>query len=57
MRPAIVLPAAVATKFDGYELRLMIAHELASLKRHDLAWNWLPTVADVAVFLSSAGLA
>ena len=22
----------------------MIAHELAHLRRHDLAWNWLPTV-------------
>src|SRR5277367_4157793 len=23
----------------------MIAHELAHLARHDLAWNWLPTLA------------
>ena len=22
----------------------MLGHELAHLKRHDLAWNWLPTV-------------
>ena len=44
-RPAIILPERVEEKFDEAELRLMIAHELAHLKRHDLAWNWLPTVA------------
>ena len=44
-RPTIVLPADVEQKFDEAELRLMIAHELAHLARHDLAWNWLPTVA------------
>ena len=44
-RPTIILPDRVEEKFGEAELRLMIAHELAHLKRHDLAWNWLPTVA------------
>jgi beta-lactamase regulating signal transducer with metallopeptidase domain len=44
-RPTIILPDRVEEKFDEKELRLMIAHELAHLKRHDLAWNWLPTLA------------
>jgi beta-lactamase regulating signal transducer with metallopeptidase domain/enterochelin esterase-like enzyme len=43
-RPTIVLPADASHRFDDGELRLVIAHELAHLKRLDLAWNWLPTV-------------
>ncbi|HEY1785825.1 MAG TPA: M56 family metallopeptidase [Pirellulales bacterium] len=44
-RPTIILPDRIEENFDQAELRLMIAHELSHLKRHDLAWNWLPTVA------------
>ncbi len=44
-RPTIVLPAGVEEEFDEGEVRLMMAHELAHAKRHDLAWNWVPTVA------------
>ena len=44
-RPTIILPAGVEEKFDEGELRLMLAHELAHCQRHDLAWNWVPTVA------------
>jgi beta-lactamase regulating signal transducer with metallopeptidase domain/Leucine-rich repeat (LRR) protein len=44
-RPTIILPNRVEEEFDETELRLMLAHELAHLGRHDLAWNWLPAVA------------
>ncbi len=43
-RPTIVLPARAAESFEEGELRLIFGHELAHLKRHDLLWNWLPTV-------------
>jgi beta-lactamase regulating signal transducer with metallopeptidase domain/Leucine-rich repeat (LRR) protein len=43
-RASIIVPAQAEKVFDEPELRMMLAHELAHLKRHDLAWNWLPTV-------------
>ncbi|HEY4313096.1 MAG TPA: M56 family metallopeptidase [Pirellulales bacterium] len=43
-RPAIIVPENTEQTFDEPEQRMMLAHELAHLKRHDLAWNWLPTV-------------
>jgi len=44
-RPAIILPAECERTFAEFELRLMLAHELAHHQRKDLAWNWLPTAA------------
>jgi beta-lactamase regulating signal transducer with metallopeptidase domain len=43
-RPTIILPDNVEAAFDQSDVRLMLAHELAHLKRCDLMWNWLPTV-------------
>ncbi len=43
-RPKIVLPDRVKESLDEAELRLILAHELAHLKRRDLLWNWLPTI-------------
>jgi beta-lactamase regulating signal transducer with metallopeptidase domain/Tol biopolymer transport system component len=43
-RPLVMLPARIEEMFGERELRIMLAHELAHLKRHDLAWNWLPTI-------------
>lgn len=40
-RPRLLLPRGFGTAFTPQELRLIILHELAHLKRHDLAWNWL----------------
>jgi beta-lactamase regulating signal transducer with metallopeptidase domain/protocatechuate 3,4-dioxygenase beta subunit len=42
--PTIILPQDAEQAFQPAEIRLMLAHELAHLKRHDLAWNWLPTI-------------
>ena len=43
-RPMVVLPMRIEELFGERELRIMMAHELVHLKRHDLAWNWLPTI-------------
>ncbi|HEY2883569.1 MAG TPA: M56 family metallopeptidase [Pirellulales bacterium] len=43
-RPTVILPTASKAAFNDSELRLMLCHELAHLKRRDLPWNWLPTV-------------
>lgn len=45
LRPAIILPAAGLPPDDRERLRMMLAHELAHLRRRDLAWNWLPSSA------------
>ena len=39
-RPTVVLPDPPPA-----DLRPILAHELAHLRRHDLLWNWLPVVA------------
>jgi beta-lactamase regulating signal transducer with metallopeptidase domain len=42
VRPTIIFPHDVLATFDAAELGVMAGHELAHLKRRDLAWNWLP---------------
>jgi prepilin-type processing-associated H-X9-DG protein len=44
VRAVIVLPVALLAECAPAELELMLAHELAHLKRHDLRWAWLPTL-------------
>ena len=46
----MILPAGIAEHFDERDLRIMLAHELVHVKRHDLAWNWLPTVTGWLLF-------
>ena len=45
LRPAITLPASLLSECSAAALELMLAHELGHLKRHDLRWAWLPTLA------------
>jgi BlaR1 peptidase M56 len=42
LRPAIVLPTTLLAECSAAALELMLAHELAHLKRRDLLWGWLP---------------
>jgi hypothetical protein len=44
IRPAVVLPASLLSGSGPGPLRLVLAHELAHLRRLDLAWNWLPAL-------------
>jgi WD40 repeat protein/Zn-dependent protease with chaperone function len=49
-RPIIVLPSALLNACTAAELELLLAHELAHVKRRDLVWNWLPGLARVLFF-------
>ncbi len=44
LRPRLLLPPAVLENFNRAELRLILLHELAHLKRHDVAINWLVAI-------------
>jgi bla regulator protein blaR1 len=47
VRPTIIVPSrSVASD----ELRMMLAHELAHLKRRDLLWGWLPAICHTLFF-------
>ena len=48
--PAIVFPDGMLSELDSRELRLALAHELAHLKRHDLAWNALAAIINVLLY-------
>jgi len=47
IRPRILLPAKVIAEFRPSELRLIFLHELAHLRRRDVAVNWLITVLNM----------
>jgi beta-lactamase regulating signal transducer with metallopeptidase domain len=49
-RPAIILPAEMLTRSSVTELRLVLAHELAHMKRKDLWWMWLQAICQVLFF-------
>src|SRR5439155_6743672 len=40
-RPTLLLPEGMCQSFAADELRHVILHELAHLRRHDVAVNWL----------------
>lgn len=42
-RPRLILPVGFLNHFSRQELRYVLLHELAHLRRHDLKWNWLVT--------------
>jgi beta-lactamase regulating signal transducer with metallopeptidase domain len=46
-RPAIILPAAMEGECGIPQLRMILAHELAHLKRRDLVLGWVPAIAQV----------
>jgi len=49
-RPTIVLPADTEAIFSAAELRGLLAHELAHLKRRDLVWNVLPMLVQCCFY-------
>jgi len=49
-RPMIVLPPDLLGDCSLSQIRLILAHELAHLKRKDLLWGWLPAIARALFF-------
>jgi bla regulator protein BlaR1 len=49
-RPTLVLPKALEPLVSAGELRPVIVHELAHLKRGDLWFGWIPQIARVIYF-------
>ncbi len=47
IRPRLLLPEGVIGSLTHDELRYVFLHELAHLKRHDIALNWLMTLLQV----------
>jgi beta-lactamase regulating signal transducer with metallopeptidase domain/Tol biopolymer transport system component len=47
IRPWLLLPHGLVEKFSPDELRLVFLHELAHLKRRDIAMNWLTTLLQI----------
>ncbi len=43
--PVILLPKALAESSSDSDLRLVLAHEVAHFKRHDLLWTIVPALA------------
>jgi beta-lactamase regulating signal transducer with metallopeptidase domain len=49
-RPLLVLPAGLVGSIEPIELRQILLHELAHLKRGDLFWDWFPAIARMLFF-------
>jgi beta-lactamase regulating signal transducer with metallopeptidase domain len=47
LRPRLLLPAGFLARYSEEELRFIFLHELAHLRRRDIAFNWLATALQV----------
>ena len=50
LRPAILLPACAATGLTPAQLEMILAHELAHVRRHDFLVNLLQSVVETLLF-------
>lgn len=50
LRPATIIPASMLSPSTLEQVRLILAHELAHIRRLDLAWNWLATTVQGLFF-------
>lgn len=53
-RPTILLPVAMLTGLSPQELEIVLLHELAHVRRHDLWINLLQRLAEAALFFNPA---
>jgi beta-lactamase regulating signal transducer with metallopeptidase domain len=54
LRPVILLPASAATGLSAQQLELLLAHELAHIRRHDYLVNLLQTAVETLLFYHPA---
>lgn len=50
LKPVIFLPLSAATGLDHNQIRMVLAHELAHLRRHDHVVNFLQVVVETVLF-------
>ncbi|MCI0627113.1 MAG: hypothetical protein L0387_36615, partial [Acidobacteria bacterium] len=50
--PAILIPATLEESEPSQQSRMMLAHELAHVRRHDLIWLWLLTFVRAVFFFN-----
>lgn len=50
LRPVILLPAALLTSMQMDQLRLLLAHELAHIRRHDYLVNMVQNIVRILLF-------
>jgi beta-lactamase regulating signal transducer with metallopeptidase domain len=55
-RPRVVVPTSLLVELNAVQLKQVLAHELAHLKRRDLVWGWLTEVARLLYFFHPAML-
>ena len=53
-RPIVLIPVAVASGFPADQIEVLLAHELAHVRRHDYLWNLLQTVIETIFFYHPA---
>jgi beta-lactamase regulating signal transducer with metallopeptidase domain len=54
LRPVVLLPVAVLTGLSEAQLRAVIAHELAHIRRHDFFVNFLQVLVETLLFYHPA---
>jgi len=54
LRPAILLPASALSGLTAHQLELILAHELAHVRRHDYLVNLLQSAAETLLFYHPA---
>jgi Zn-dependent protease with chaperone function len=54
LRPVILVPAASLTELTATELELVLIHELAHIRRHDVLVNYVQAVAETLLFYHPA---
>jgi beta-lactamase regulating signal transducer with metallopeptidase domain len=54
LKPVVLLPACAITGLSPEQLRTLLAHELAHIRRHDYLINLLQSIAETALFFHPA---
>ena len=54
LRPVLLVPASAVTGLAPRQLEMLLAHELAHVRRHDVLVNWLQIGAETVLFYHPA---